>query len=132
MNIPFSHRPVTAAVIGLFAILASGCVVQGGGYGGGGYGGGGAAYGVGYYQPSGVVYGGWGSGYEVAPFRGGDHRPVAGGGGARSHAYRSAPASRSIPSIPSRSRAVSSGGHSSGHSGGGHGGGGRGGSGGNR
>ena len=39
-----------------------------------------ADIGAGYYEPSGVDYGGWGPGYHVAPFRGGDHRPTGGGG----------------------------------------------------
>jgi hypothetical protein len=57
-----------------------------------------------YYEPSGIDYGGWGHGYQVAPFRGGDHRPTGGGGHASAHAYRSAPASHSMPSMPSRAR----------------------------
>jgi hypothetical protein len=88
---------VTLAV-GLFASLSSGCIATGGGYGYDGN----VGVGVGYYEPAGVEYGGWGPGYRVAPFRGGDHR--AGPGNGRTHAYRSAPASRSAPSIPSRSR----------------------------
>jgi hypothetical protein len=71
-------------VIGLFATLSSGCIATGGGYGYDG------DVGIGYYEPAGVVYGGWGGGYRVAPFRGGG--PRAG------------QASRSAPSIPSRSR----------------------------
>jgi hypothetical protein len=86
--------PSAALVIGLFATLSSGCIATGGGYGYGG------DVGVGYYEPAGVVYGGWGGGYRVAPFRGGDHRAGPSGG----HAYRSAPAGRSAPSIPSGAR----------------------------
>jgi hypothetical protein len=48
---------------------------------------------VDYYEPYGAVYGGWGPGYHVAPFRGGAHRGAGGGG---THAYRSAPASHSM------------------------------------
>jgi hypothetical protein len=47
----------------------------------------------------------------VAPFRGGGHRSA--GGGAHAHAFRSAPASRSMPSLPSH------GGGGGGHGGGG-------------
>jgi hypothetical protein len=86
-----------ALMVGIFTAPLTGCFVPGGGYYEGG------DIGAGYYEPAGVVYGGWGPGYEVAPFRGGDHRP-GGGGHAPSRAYRSAPASRSIPSIPSKSR----------------------------
>ena len=84
--------------IGLFASLSSGCVVSGG------YGGydGNVGVGLGYYEPAVVEYGGWGRGYRVAPYRGGDHRADRRDGHA--HAYRSAPASHSAPSIPSRSR----------------------------
>jgi hypothetical protein len=83
-----------AAVGGLFVALASGCVV-GGGYGYDGE----VGVGADYYEPYGAVYGGWGPGYNVAPFRGGDHR--GGGGG---HAFRAAPAGRAMPSIPSGGR----------------------------
>ncbi len=102
------------------AVLASllfGCVADGGGYA---YGGADVDVGVDYYQPvGGVVVGGWGPGYRVGPPpRGGDrrgpgddgHRPPdnagrpAPGGNSAPHAYKSAPASRSAPSIPSHSR----------------------------
>jgi len=80
------------------AALLSGCVAPGYGYGGG--------YAVDYYEPYGGVYGEWGPGYEVGPYRdGGGHRgPYPGG-----HAYRSAPASHGMPSIPA------GGGHFGGH-----------------
>ncbi len=98
--------PVFAFVIGLFTALLPGCVVTDGRYG----------YpedvgvGVDYYEPYGAVYGGWAPGYYVGPprhFEGrreheerrperGDHAPV--------HAYRAAPPSHAIPSIPSHSR----------------------------
>jgi hypothetical protein len=86
--------------IGLFASLSAGCVVSGGG----GYGyDGNVGVGLGYYEPAGVEYGGWGRGYRVAPFRGGgDHRTDR--SDSHAHGYRSAPASHSAPSIPSRSR----------------------------
>ena len=83
-----------ALAIGLSAALPSGCVAPGYGYDDGG------SVGVDYYEPYGADYGGWGSGYRVGPYRGGGGD--RGGGG--SHAYRSAPAGRSMPSIPSRSR----------------------------
>jgi len=83
-----------------------GCVVGGGGYDdGGGYYDGGAdvSYDADFYEPYGYDYGGWGPGYRVGPFRGGDHRPDR--GGARgAPAYRPAAPSRSMPSIPSHSR----------------------------
>lgn len=86
--------------IGLFASLSAGCVVSGGG----GYGyDGNVGVGLGYYEPAGVEYGGWGRGYRVAPFRGGgEHRTDR--SDSHAHGYRSAPASHSAPSIPSRSR----------------------------
>jgi len=85
-------------VSGLFILLSSGCVVAGGGYGYDD----GASIGVDYYAPLGGVYGGWGPGYGVAPVRGGYRRPD--GGRSSAHAYRSAPAGRSMPSIPSGGR----------------------------
>ena len=79
-----------------WTFLSAGCIMSDGGYG---YDGGGAV-GVGYYEPFGMDYGGWGPGYQVAPYRGGRREGGerrSGGGG---HAYRSAPASRSMPSLP--------------------------------
>src|SRR5208283_4988038 len=99
---------VLAFMLCMLTVLLFGCFVPGGGYGyddGGGIGGA-------YYEPFGFDYGGWGPDYQVAPFRGGDHRPASGGGHASAHAYRSAPASHSMPSIPSHSS--SGGSHSSG------------------
>ena len=90
-------------------VLLSGCVVTGGGYGYSDGGGIGAAY----YESSGVEYGGWGPGYQVAPFRDGDHRlrsgdrrQTSGDGRASAPAYRPAPASRAMPSIPSKPRST--------------------------
>jgi hypothetical protein len=108
-----------ALAIGLSAALPSGCVATGGyGYDDGG------SVGVGYYEPYGADYGGWGSGYRVGPYRGGGGDRGGGdrgggdrGGGDRGgghdsgHAYRAAPASRSMPSIPSHSRGGGSRGH---------------------
>jgi hypothetical protein len=82
-----------ACVIALFALLAVGCVVGGGGYDGG------VGLGVDYYGSYGGAYGGWGPGFDVAPFRGGGRRAVGG-----AHAFRPAPAGRSMPSIPSAGR----------------------------
>ncbi len=85
-------------------VLLPGCVSTGGVY----------YEGEDYYEPYGFDYGGWGPNYYVVPFHdrdhdhererlhGGDHRPTTEGG--RGRAYRSAPASRPIPSIPSRPR----------------------------
>ena len=84
-------------VVGVVALPTAGCVVPGGGYG---YG---PGYGVGYYEPYGVVDGGWGAGYDVGPVRGGPAYRYR-GGGAAPHGYRAAPASRPMPSIPSRAR----------------------------
>jgi hypothetical protein len=72
----------------------------------------GVGYVGGYYEPYGYDYGGWGGAYRVGPGRccehGDDHGPVArgdhGGHGGRAPAYRPAPAGRSAPSIPGRSR----------------------------
>ena len=76
-------------------------------------------YDGGYYEPYGYDYGGWGGGYLVGPGRCCDHRDDhrddhrndhhddhRGGGGHVGHApaYRPAPAGRSAPSIPGRSR----------------------------
>lgn len=120
MTASLSRWSAPAFVIGLFAVLASGCVVPGGGYGE-------AGYGVDYYGPSGIDYGGWGAGYYVAPYRDRDHHPEGreGRGGRESPpAYRAAPPSHAIPSLPSGSR--SSGGGGRGGGGGGRGGGGSG------
>ena len=100
MNILLLRWSVLAIVVGTLTVLLSGCAFTVGGYGyddGGGFG-------AAYYEPYGVDYGGWGPGYHVAPVRGGDHRPTSGGGHASAHTYRSAPASHSMPSIPSQSR----------------------------
>ena len=111
MNILFLRWLVRAFVIGTLTVLSAGCVLSDGGYGYDDGGGVGAAY----YEPYGVEYGGWGPGYQVAPFRGGDHRSRGGVGHASAHAFRPAPASRPMPSLPSHS----SGGHGGGNSSGG-------------
>jgi hypothetical protein len=94
MNGRNARGATIAGIIALAAVLVAGCVV-GGGYGYDGD----VGLGVDYYEPYGGVYGGWGPGYNVAPFRGGDHRAVGG-----AHAFRPAPAGRAIPSIPSGGR----------------------------
>jgi hypothetical protein len=80
----------------------------------------GVGYGGGYYEPYGYDYGGWGGGYLVGPGRccgrdhhdddrrggrePGGHEPGGRAPGAHAPAYRPAPAGRSAPSIPGRSR----------------------------
>ncbi len=74
----------------------------------------GGSYNVGLYEPSGYEYGHWPSTYYVAPPRGdhdrGDHdRGDRDRGGsvrnrAATPAYRPAPQSRPVPSLPSRRR----------------------------
>jgi hypothetical protein len=95
-----------AFVVVMMTGLLSGCIVPNGGYGYDNEVGVGAAY----YEPYGVEYGGWGPGYHVAPFRGGDHRPTGGGSHGSTHAYKSAPASRAMPSLPSHGGGRGSGG----------------------
>lgn len=100
MNILVLRRSAIAFVIGLFTVILSGCIVPGNGYGYDGN----VDVGVNYYEPFGGVYGGWGPGYNVGPYRGGGHGPERGGGHSSGHAYRAAPASHPMPSIPSGSR----------------------------
>jgi len=98
MNVLFLRWSALAFIVGTLTVLMAGCVLTtDGGYGYDDSGGVGADY----YEPYGVVYGGWGPGYHVAPYRGGGRRPMEGGGHAHEHAYRPAPASRSMPSLPS-------------------------------
>lgn len=85
-----------SAAICFFGILAafySGCIVSGG-YG--------EAVDVDYYEPVGVYVGGWGPDYLVGPYRDHGHRIGRDGGRPSGHAYRPAPASHSIPSLPAR------------------------------
>jgi hypothetical protein len=91
----------------LFACAVTGVGVEGS-----------VGYDGGYYEPYGYDYGGWGGGYLVGPGRCCDHRDdhgrdahdarggrdARGGNGGRTPAYRPAPAGRSAPSIPGRSR----------------------------
>jgi hypothetical protein len=94
------RRSATGLALAAFALCSASCIVPDGGYGYND----GAAVGVGvdYYEPYGGYYGGWGPGYRVGPSRGGDHGGYRGGDHGPPHAYRSAPPSRSMPSIPSR------------------------------
>lgn len=86
---------VALAIAGA-ALALPGCIAtDGGGY----YDGGGPYYPGAYYEPEVYGYGGWGRGYHVAPARGGARGPEGG-----AHAWHSAPAGRSRPSLPSRSR----------------------------
>ena len=94
--------------IGFWALIAlDACVGGGVAYEGDGYG-------VDYYEPYGYVYGDWGPGYYVGPYRRGWHRDGhAGdgrgpGGSPGAHPaprpYHPAASGRAMPSIPSRSR----------------------------
>ena len=98
MKILRMHWPMLALVIGLVTVVSTACVVTGGGYG---YD---EGVGVGYYEPYGAIYGGWGPEYRVGPSRGGYRGPDHGGAGAAPHAWHSAPASHAMPSLPSRAR----------------------------
>lgn len=94
MMIPIQNWKTAVRSSLVLALLGLSACVVGAGYDGD------VGVGVGgYYEPYGVEYGGWGSGYRVGPGRGGEHR--SGGG---NHSYRAASPSRSAPSIPSRSR----------------------------
>jgi len=90
-------RPFAVALV-LATVLATGCVVGGGG--GGRYDDTvGVSYGVGFYEPYGYDYGGWGPGYRVGPPRGGDHRRDR-----PSRPYHVPEPSHRTPSIPTHSR----------------------------
>jgi len=104
MSAPLGRWAVRALGIVLLA-WPSGCAVTGEGYVGG------------VYEEPGYDFGDWGAGYWVGPPRGREHRDehhdehrVDGGGVRRPeparpappHAYRSAPATRPVPSIPTR------------------------------
>ncbi|MGH7101750.1 MAG: hypothetical protein ACREFJ_05085 [Acetobacteraceae bacterium] len=114
-----AHRcrwPVTALVVGLLSLVMSGCVVPGGGYGYHGN----PGYGLGYYQPSGTSYGGWGHGYDVGPVRrgagyeqhggagyqqhGGAGHEQHGGAGYQQHGGHGGPAGRPVPPLPGGER----------------------------
>jgi hypothetical protein len=91
------RRRATASLLATLTVVLAACAVYGGGYGYGG------APGLDYYEPYGAAFGGWGTSYHVAPYRGG---------------YQAA-GRRTMPSLPSGA------GHAgSARGGGGHGGGG--------
>ncbi len=103
-----------ALVCGVLALtgLLSGCVTAGGMYYDGG------DIDADYYEYYGPDYGGWGPTYYIAPFREEEHhrheefrrdreRHETSVGGHAAPTYRSAPASRPMPSIPSRPRSGS-------------------------
>jgi hypothetical protein len=92
-----THRRILVAAGLILAGAQLGCAV---GVDAGPVGDDGIGYVGGYYEPYGYVVGGWGGGYHVGPGRGGER----GGRGGAGHSYRSAPAGRGAPSIPSHSR----------------------------
>lgn len=105
MNILLLRRLGLVFAVLTLTVFLLGCVATVGEYGY--YDGG--DIGAAYYESSDVEYGGWGPNYYVAPFRAGDHhhdgeRHITSGGGHAARAYRAAPATHSMPSIPSRSR----------------------------
>jgi hypothetical protein len=89
--------PAAAVMAGMVLVFVAGCVAGGPGYGDDGFG-------VGYYEPYGVDYGGWDGGYRVGPVHGDRFHRDVGGVRPGPHAYRAAPASRPMPSLPSRGR----------------------------
>ena len=99
MKRSFLRWSATAVLAGLFIVLSPGCVV-GGEYGYEGN----VGIGLGYYEPYGIDYGGWGPGYHVAPSRGNDRSRDRGAGQQRPPTYRPAPGSHTVPTIPSRPR----------------------------
>ena len=91
-------RGALPALVLLTAI--SGCVAGPGGVGYDPYDGNSATFATdpGYFAPPGMDYGGWGSGFAIGPYgRGGGDRFR---GDERQHAFHSAPAGRSVPSVP--------------------------------
>jgi hypothetical protein len=123
------------ALLGLCAVLVSGCAVPDGGYGYAGP----VGY-PGYYEPYGDVYGGWGPNFLVGPVGGGYRGGYYGGGyyrggrgfaGGGRPAFHPAPGGRGMPSIPGGrggggfARGGGGGFARGGGGGGGHGGGGR-------
>ncbi len=103
MSTRFKRCSTSAVVAGCFILLASGCAVTGEG----GYGNSGdvtVSFRRDYYDPFGFDYGPWGPDYQVGPYRGGAQRPQRSAGNAPGRNYRPAPASHSVPSIPSRPR----------------------------
>jgi hypothetical protein len=104
----FGGRLVWLVLLAPLASMPSACTVEpgygyGSGYGPGYEGGANIGFGVDYYEPFGFDYGGWGPDYRSGPPRGGQRTFRDGGRGA-THAYRPAPSSRAMPSIPSGPR----------------------------
>jgi hypothetical protein len=93
------NRTMCVAGMLLLALLCNGCVVPGDRYAAGS-----VSYGVGFYEPYGYDYGGWGSGYLVGPPRGDHRRFEARHVSPSRHAYRPAPPSHHMPSIPNHPR----------------------------
>jgi hypothetical protein len=99
-------RLMASGLGAMAALLLCACAVTGVGVEGS------VGYDGGYYEPYGYDYGGWGAAYRVGPSRccdhrddhHDDHRDVDRGRVGHAPAYRPAPAGRSAPSIPSRSR----------------------------
>jgi len=109
VNISFLRWLASAFVVCTLTILLHGCVTGGGYY---------TDEGATYYEHYGAAYGNWGPEYHVAPYRDRDHdhdrgyHPRGGDRLPSERAFRSAPASRPVPSIPSQPR--SGGSHQSG------------------
>jgi hypothetical protein len=101
MKLPRS-RLMVSGLGAMASLMLCACAVTGVGVEGS------VGYDGGYYEPYGYDYGGWGVGYRVGPGRccdhRDDHRDVGRGGAGHAPAYRAAPAGRSAPSIPGRSR----------------------------
>jgi hypothetical protein len=93
-------RLLIVLAIGLLTFTESACTVVGDGFAGNGN----VGVGLDYYEPLGFDFGGWGPGYGIGPYHDGSHRFESRGSGSAGHAYRSAPSSRAIPSIPSQGR----------------------------
>lgn len=90
-----------ASALGIAVLTSlSGCVVPGGGYERSA----GVVYGVSYYEPSGPNYDRWAPGYKFGPPRRGDPHADRAHYEASPRAYRPAPPSRPMPSIPTHSR----------------------------
>lgn len=97
MRIVLRHRLIIGLAAGVLTVL-SGCVASSGGYVGTA-----DVYGADYYEPYGYNYGGLGPGYHVAPPRDrDDRRSNRAENRPAQAAYRPAPPSRPVPSIPNR------------------------------
>jgi hypothetical protein len=99
MKTLMNRRSLRALILASFVVMA-GCVVGGGGYDGGAS----VGYDVGFYEPFGYDYGGWGPGYGVGLPRRGYDRGRPDFHPAPHSSYRPAAPSRPMPSLPSHSR----------------------------